>query len=386
MPAGRFLSGFFSGFLIFPAFLFFSCQPEKKAGPWVPEILLFAGDTIPIDEPEIRERLVRELIINQYWQASTVQWIRKSKRWFPLMDSLLKKNSIPTDLKYLVPIESGFDNVVSPKGASGFWQLMDATAGEFGLRINAEMDERLDPEMATIAASKLLQRGYRQFQSWPETAVSYNIGITGLKSVMNAQYSESLYDLLLNQESGRYLFRVLAAKLILENPERYGYDTSEAIASYQWKNQEVRDSIPDLPWWCRKNGFSYKCFRLLNPWIKSSSLHLPEEVSVLVVRIPLDCRQFTTTGLPPVPALDSQARQNRITDANLVAKKDVNGFGNAGKDSSGIIKQHLVRKGEIASSIARRYGLSLKALYDLNPDLSGSGQNLREGMNLRVSP
>jgi LysM repeat protein len=386
MPAGKFLSGFFFGLLIFPAVLFFSCEQEKKTGPWVPEILLFAGDTIPIEEPEIRERLERELIINQYWQASTVQWIRKSKRWFPLMDSLLKKNNIPTDLKFLVPIESGFDNVVSPKGASGFWQLMEATATEFGIRINAEMDERLDPEKATIAACKLLQRGHRQFQSWPETAVSYNIGITGLKSVMNAQYSESLYDLLLNQESGRYLFRVLAAKLILENPERYGYDGAESISSYQWKNLELRDSIPDLPWWCRKNGFSYKCFRLINPWIKSSSLHLPEGVSMLMVRIPLDCRQFSGAVLPPVPALDSQARQNRITDANLVAKKDVNGFGNAGKDSSEIIKQHLVLKGEIASSIARRYGLTLKALYDLNPDLSGSGQNLREGMNLRVSP
>lgn len=372
--------------LLLAVFFCSACRQEKKAGPWIPEVLLFAGDTIPVTEPEIRERLERELLINQYWQSSTLQWLRKSGRWFPEMDTLLAQNDIPADFKYLVPIESGFENVVSPKGASGFWQLMEPTAREFGLVINSEMDERLDPEKSTVAACKLLRRGYKQFQSWPATAVSYNLGISGLRSVMQAQYSDSFYDLMINPESGRYLFRVLAAKLILENPEKYGFEKPEPPVSYQWKAGLISDSIPDLPWWCRKNGFSYKCFRILNPWIKTSCLHLPEGIPVLQVKIPVDCRLFTASGVPPVPALDSLARMNRITDEHLVGKKDVNGFRNAGKDSSEMMLMHTVLRGEIASSIAKRYKLSLTELYRLNPDLSGNGQNLKEGMRLKVSP
>jgi hypothetical protein len=254
------------------------------------------------------------------------------------------------------------------------------------LIVNSEIDERLDPEKATIAACKLIIRGYNQFKSWPETAVSYNIGITGLKSVMQAQYSDSYFDLLINPESGRYLFRILAAKLIMENPVLYGFEIPEAIPPYQWKYQLLTDSIPDLPWWCRKQGFSYKCFRLLNPWIKTSYLHMQPGRSMLQVKIPLDCRLFTGIGLPDLPAADSLARQYRITEENLVGKKDITAFRSSGKDSVRMKKVHLVRRGEAASNIAHQYGLSLSALLSLNPDLSGNPKNLQEGMSLKVSP
>jgi hypothetical protein len=263
---------------------------------------------------------------------------------------------------------------------------MEGTATEFGLIVNAEIDERLDPEKATVAACKLILRGHRQFRSWPETAVSYNIGITGLKSVMQAQYSDSFFDLLINPESGRYLFRILAAKLIMENPVLYGFDIPDAAPPYKWKNQQISDSIPDLPWWCRKQGFSYKCFRMLNPWIKTSYLRLPADRSMLQVKIPLDCRLFTATGLPDVPAEDSLARQYRITEENLVSKKDISAFRSFGKDSARTKKMHLVRRGEAASTIARQYGLSLSGLLSLNPDLSGNPKNLQEGMMLKVAP
>ena len=375
-----------TGIRLLAAFLFFSCQPESKIRPHLPEFLVFAGDTIPLEEPEIRERLERELLINQYWHSNTIQWLRKSQRWFPVMDSILDASGVPADFRYLVPIESGFENVISPKGATGFWQLMEGTATEFGLIVSPEIDERLDPEKATVAACKLIMRGYRQFKSWPETAVSYNIGITGLRSVMQAQYSDSYFDLLINQESGRYLFRILAAKLIMENPAQYGFEIPEAIPPYKWKNQLLTDSIPDLPWWCRKQGFSYKCFRLLNPWIKTSYLHLPPGRSILQVKIPLDCKLFTGIGLPDLPAADSLARQYRITEENLVGKKDITAFRSSGKDSARMKKVHLVRRGEAASNIARQYGLSLSALLSLNPDLSGNPKNLQEGMSLKVSP
>ena len=364
----------------------FSCREHRAGEVPVPETLVFAGDTIPLNEPEIRERLERELLINRYWHASTAQWIRKAERWFPLIDSLLKKNGVPADFRYLVAIESGFENVSSPKGASGFWQLMEGTAADFGLLINAEIDERLDPEKSTDAACRLLLRGYKEFASWPETAVSYNIGIRGLRSVMQAQYTDSFYDLLINPESGRYLFRILAAKLILENPEAYGFAKAEPRQAYRWREEEIRDSLPDLPWWCRKNGFSYKCFRLLNPWIKTSRLHLPEGRASLKIRIPLDCRVFTSSGLPPVPALDSLSAEYRNTDASLVDKKDIHAFHRAGKTAEEKYREYLVKKGDNLSSIARSNGLSMSELLRLNPSLNGDAANLREGLVLRLLP
>jgi len=383
LPVGFFLSAL--------AFLFSlqACKQAEKAGEvWIPEILTFAGDTVPISDPDIKERLERELLINRYWHASTAQWIMRSGRWFPLFDSLLQKNGVPADFKYLVAIESGFDNVVSNKGATGFWQLMEPTAREFGLQIDSEIDERLDPERSTLAACKLLLRGRREFGKWPETAVSYNIGVNGLRSVMEAQYTDSFYDLLINQESGRYFFRILAAKLILENPERYGFENLKPAKAYSWKEIEISDSIPDLAWWCRKNGFTYKCFRLLNPWIRTSAIHLPNGRNTLKVKMPLDCKQFTDMDIPPIPALDSAALKNRHTEENLVGKKDMAGFGAAvsGK-STGTAEQlkfHEIARGESLSLISIRYGINLSALFRLNPELKGRADKVHEGMKIRI--
>jgi membrane-bound lytic murein transglycosylase D len=360
---------------------------EKRLGIiYIPDTLLFAGDTIPLQEPEIRERLERELRINQYWQASTIQWLRRSQRWFPLFDSLLTLHGLPCDLRYLVAIESGFENVSSHRGAAGFWQLMEPTALEFGLIINNEIDERLDPEKSGIAACRQLQRGYAEFKSWPATAVSYNIGVNGLKSVMQAQHTNSFFDLIINQESARYLFRILAAKLILENPEKYGYERLEPFPAYQWKNLRVTDSIPDLPWWCRKRGISYKCFRILNPWIKGLSLHLPAGKQHIEVRIPLDCRVFTKIELPDAPAADSMVLRMGDVGQHLINQKDMKGLRGAAGDMLQIPKKfHLVNRGENLSTIAQMFNLSVSDLNRLNPELAGTN-GLREGFSLRLLP
>lgn len=385
---GSFFSGIvFIRCLSLVLFLLITGCGEKRAGKvYIPDVLLFAGDTIPLQEPEIKERLERELRINQYWQASTIQWLRRSQRWFPLIDSLLTLHGLPGDFRYLVAIESGFENVSSHRGAAGFWQLMEPTALEFGLIINDEIDERLDPEKSGMAACRQLQRGYAEFKSWPATAVSYNIGVQGLKSVMQAQYTNSFYDLTINQESARYLFRILAAKLILENPEKYGFERLEPFPVYQWKNLRVIDSIPDLPWWCRKNGFSYKCFRILNPWIKGFSLHLPAGKQHLGVKIPIDCRVFTKIELPDAPAADSMVLRMGDVGQHLINQKDMKGFRGPAADMPLIPEKfHVVKRGENLSAIARRFNLSVSDLYRLNPDLAGTN-GLREGFSLRLLP
>lgn len=317
--------------LLLLAYGWMSCSREPKtqvikegAGRvFIPDTLLFAGEKVPVQEPDIRERLEKELLVNRYWYSSTAQWLRRSERWFPVIDSVLRVNGIPSDFRYLVAIESGFENVVSPKGATGFWQIMEATGLEYGLVITPEIDERLDPEKAGEAACKLLKRAYAQFHSWSAASVSYNVGIHGLSSVMNAQYTDSFYDVLINQESSRYLFRILAAKLILEDPEKYGFEKPKPVPAYQWKIQEISEPIPDLPWWCRKHGFSYKCFRLLNPWIKTSRLKFPDGMTSVKVKMPVNCGLFTSLQVPEEPVKDSLASLNESVEANLVRQKDV---------------------------------------------------------------
>jgi hypothetical protein len=369
------------------SFLAVSCsrKPDPRIGPvFLPDVLTFAGDTIPLWDPEIKERLEKELIINQYWEASTIQWLRKAGRWYPLIDSVLKKNGVPEDLKYLVPIESGFENVSSHKGAVGFWQMMEPTAKEFGLRIDAEVDERLHVEKSTQAACQLLKKGKQAFGRWPEAAVSYNIGISGLRSVLESQYTDSFYDVLINPESGRYLFRILAAKLLLSFPEKYGYAPMESYPNPLSKDSLLGSSIPDLPHWCRQNGFSFKCFRTLNPWIRTPYLHVSDSMGPVQVRLPLDCRVYTRIQVPNSGKGDSSGTAGPVF-THLVEEKDMKAY----KSSTAPIPPaqpefHVVVSGESLSLIAQKYNLSLQALISLNARLLGPKNQIRIGQSLRI--
>ena len=361
-------------------------QPEKKGigDVYIPEVLTFAGDTIPIQDSDIRERLEKEILINQHWTSSTSLWIKKSGRWSPMIDSILKKNQIPEDFKYLVAIESGFDNVTSNKGAVGFWQLMEPTAREFGLRIDEEADERLNPEKSTEAACKLIARGKSVFGKWPETAVSYNIGITGLKSVMAGQYTDSFYDLLINPESGRYLFRILAAKLILSMPDKYGYFNLAPYERFASRDQVISETISDLPYWCRQNGFSYKCFRILNPWIRTNRIRIVDSLGQVKVKIPTNCTQFTQLPRPELPQPDSVARQTDNVFRNLVNQKDIKSLKEESLPKPAEPEFHEIGPGENLGLIARQYDLSLSDLFRLNPGLEKRQNKIQKGQKLRI--
>jgi LysM repeat protein len=376
--------------LFIALFLFGSCKENNQNSKqiqdlYVPGVLTFAGDTIPVQDQDIRERLERELWINTYWQSNTAQWIKKSGKWFPLIDSILKANNIPEDFKYLVAIESGFENVSSNKGAVGFWQLMEPTAKEFGLIINEEIDQRLDPEKAGTAACLLLKRGKASLGTWTAVAASYNIGITGLKKVMDSQYSDNYYDLLINQETGRYLFRILAAKLILSQPEKYGFGTLQSYPQWIYKKQVLDSTILNLAYWCRINGFSYKCFRLVNPWIRSNSIHIADSIGQITISIPTNCKTYTSKPLPinSIFQKDSSFDSQKAVFQNLVNKKDM--IAQKMAETPKNEEFHEVKSGENLSLIASKYQLSMEELFELNPGLKAKQNKITKGLKLRIS-
>src|SRR5690606_18501972 len=193
----------------------------------LPEDLTLAGEEVPFNDPDIYERFDRELHVNTYWQSQTILFFKRVHRYFPIIEPILKEHGIPEDFKYLALIESGLTNVVSPAGATGFWQILESTGKSYGLEINKEIDERYDIEKSTIAAAKYLKEAYEEFGSWTLAAASYNMGIYGVQKQLKRQHATDYYGLTLNAETSRYVFRIIALKEIIENPVKYGFHFRE---------------------------------------------------------------------------------------------------------------------------------------------------------------
>ncbi len=193
----------------------------------VPTDLNFAGEQLPLDNPDIYERMDRELLVNTYWQSNGLLMFKRAQKYFPIIEPILKENGIPEDFKYLAVIESGLTNAVSPAGARGFWQIMKTTGRENGLEINSNVDERYHLEKATKVACKYLKEAKSKFGNWTLAAASYNAGKAGIGRRLEEQSVSDYYDLLLGEETGRYMFRIVALKEILTNAEKYGFNFRE---------------------------------------------------------------------------------------------------------------------------------------------------------------
>lgn len=245
----------------------------------IPHDLNFCGEAAPVEDFEVRERLDREFLVNTYWQSQTLLLIKRSNRWLPTISRILKKNGIPDDFKYLAVVESGFQLNVSPKGAAGFWQFIPSTAEAYGLVINDEIDERYHFEKATEAACKFFKESYKTFGNWTLVAASFNLGVTGMQKQLERQKVKSYYDLLLNEETGRYVFRVLAMKEILSNPDRYGFvlRKKDLYPSLPGKIMVVDTGITSLPAFAQSLGTNYKMLKYYNPWLKTDKLSNPEK-------------------------------------------------------------------------------------------------------------
>jgi len=241
----------------------------------IPNDLSFAGERVPLEKPDIKERIDRELLVNTYWQSNGLLWIKRIHKYFPVIEPILKEKGVPDDFKYLAVIESNLRNVTSPAGAKGFWQLLKGAAKENGLEVNDNVDERYHLEKATRAACDYLIKSKKKFGSWTLAAAAYHDGNGGLNSKLSQQQVTSYYDVLAGENTQRYVPRILAAKEILSNPKKYGfqYDPEDLYtlpASYSIK---VDTAITNIASFAKKFGTNYKELKIQNPWLRENKLN-----------------------------------------------------------------------------------------------------------------
>ena len=241
----------------------------------IPDNLEFAGEKVPLGKTEILERIDRELLVNTYWQSNTLLLIKRAHKYFPIIEPILKRNGIPDDFKYLAAIESGLQNVTSPAGAKGFWQIMPQTARELSLEVNENVDERYNVEKSTEVACDYLKKAKNKFGNWTLAAASYNAGMAGVSRKQNEQLVDDYYDLMLSEETKRYLPRIIAVKEILSNPENYGFvfDKEDLYVEEETKIIKVDTAITNIARFSKNLGTNYNVLKYHNPWLRENNLN-----------------------------------------------------------------------------------------------------------------
>ncbi|MFT4061582.1 MAG: lytic transglycosylase domain-containing protein [Edaphocola sp.] len=239
-----------------------------------PKTMNFCGENVPLQRWEVKERLDRELLVNYYMHGSTLYILKLSQRVFPTIEAKLKANGLPDDFKYLCVAESSLQNPTSPAGAVGYWQFMKETGTRYGLEINSEVDERYDLEKSTDAACKYLKDAYAKFGNWTAAAASYNCGMGGFSGQSSFQMSGDYYDLLLPEETNRYVFRILALKHLISHAGQYGFmvPPEDAYKPIATRGIAVTSSIPNLAQFAANQGINYKMLKILNPWLRDRQL------------------------------------------------------------------------------------------------------------------
>lgn len=246
----------------------------KSEKNYIPTSVDFAGEATPLNIADVKERFERELLVNANLDASTLLIIKRANRAFPIIEPILAKNGVPDDFKYLAVAESALMNATSSAGAKGFWQFMPATAKERGMEVNDEVDERYHLEKSTEAACKYLIDAKNKLGSWTMAAASYNGGLGGVNKQITIQGVNNYYDLLLTDETHRYVFRILALKEILKNPTLYNFNvTSDQLyQNIPTRKVEIDSSITDLAAFAKEQGINYKILKIHNPWLRDRKL------------------------------------------------------------------------------------------------------------------
>lgn len=249
--------------------------PVCVTTPSVPKSFTLFGEKMPLDQWDIRERFDRELLVNTYMQGSTAYIVKLMHRWMPMIEERLAANGVPDDFKYLCVAESALQNQISKAGAVGFWQFMSSTAPLYGLLIDSEIDERYNAEKATDAACKYLKDAYQKFGNWTNAAASYNCGMGGMNSALTSQGETSFYNVLLPEETMRYIFRIAALKYILANQRMMGFNLQEddIYQPLQLRRETISGGIGNLVAFAKSRGTNYKMLKLLNPWLREKSFN-----------------------------------------------------------------------------------------------------------------
>ncbi len=240
----------------------------------LPTDINFAGEAVPLDRFYVKEALEYELTVNTYWHSSTIMHLKRANRWFPVIEPILKKNGIPDDFKYLAVAESGLRNIVSPAGATGFWQIMKGTAKEYDLEVNSGIDQRYHVEKSTEVACEYLQTAYDKYGSWTLAAASYNAGMNRISKELERQGENNYYDMIFGQETGRYIFRIIALKQVLNHPKDYGFHLrkEDLYIPYTTHEISVDSTISDLSEFAKLYELNYKELKIYNPWMRQAFL------------------------------------------------------------------------------------------------------------------
>ena len=241
----------------------------------IPEDLNFAGEDVPLKDPEVLERVDREFLVNTYWQSNALLLMKRANKYFPVIEPILEKNSIPDDFKYLAVAESALIDVASPKGAAGMWHFIEATVLGCGLAVDPNVVQRHHIERSTQGAAVYINKWKKRFGTWTLAAASYNAGPAGIQKYMKIQKVNDYYDLLLGQETGRYVFRILALKEILSNPDKYGFevekeDLYKAVPSFK---VEVDTAVTSWADFANLYEINYKILKRHNPWLREPHLN-----------------------------------------------------------------------------------------------------------------
>lgn len=271
-------------------------KPEKntsdtykiKALKLSPDLNL-AGEKVPLDKPDIKERMDRELLVNTYWQSNGLLLIKRANKYFPILEPLLKKHGLPDDFKYLAVAESALIDETSSAGAAGFWHFMKATGKEYGLEINSNVDERYNIEKSTEVAAEYLKKSKERFGTWTLAAAAYNAGNARVARSLETQQVTSYYDVLLPDETERYVFRIIALKEVLSNPKSYGfiYDESDLYTLTKTKTVQVDTVITNIAAFAKHFGTNYKELKLHNPWLRENNLNNASR-KMYEIKIPIE--------------------------------------------------------------------------------------------------
>lgn len=283
-----FLLFFQTGIAVLKAKTFSSETTEEYSTPIVPQKVVFCGKDIDLTRFDRHERMDRELLAFTYMHSTSIQMVKKANRYFPIVEPILKANGIPDDFKFLMVIESNLNpNARSTAGAAGLWQFMQTTGREYGLEVNKNIDERYHVEKATEAACKYLKDAYEKYKDWVAVAASYNAGQARISSQLEKQLVDDMLDLHLVEETARYVYRIMAAKIMLSNPSAFGFRlrAADLYMPIPYKEITVSTGIANLAEWAKQNGTTYAMLKLLNPWLRDTFL---QNVSkrTYVLRIP----------------------------------------------------------------------------------------------------
>ena len=256
--------------------------PQSKVAalavsPETPEEVRFADETIRLKRADLRERMDREITAFTYSHQLTLLMIKRANRYFPVVEPILKECGVPDDLKYLMVIESNLSPLAkSPAGAAGLWQFMQTTGRQYGLEVNVNIDERYNIEKATRAACEYLKESYAMYGDWMTVAASYNAGQNGISRRLEQQGVTTAMDLWLVEETSRYMFRILAAKTVLENPKAYGFVLKRSQLYPYIAPKEIittTQQIDDLAAFARKHGVTVAQLREENPWLREYTMN-----------------------------------------------------------------------------------------------------------------